>query len=91
VFDQHRVNSYLYRPVLQQQQPALHCLTAAQTVSLSSVVERASEVIQLQEDGGMGQDSTTARIATLPICIALLDHALYKDIYDSVIVGYSRD
>jgi hypothetical protein len=41
---------------------------------------------------GMGQDSTTARIqaldeGTLLLCIALLDHALYKDIYDSVIVS----
>jgi hypothetical protein len=40
----------------------------------------------------MDQHSTTARIqaldeATLLLCIALLDHALYKDIYDSVIVS----
>jgi hypothetical protein len=85
---------FLYRLVWQQQQPALHCcLTAAQTVALSNVVERAAEVMQLQEDGDIDQKLSTAQIqaldeATLLLCIALLDHALYKDIYDSVIVGF---
>jgi len=49
--------------------------------------------MQLREDGDISQESTTAQIqaldkATLLLCIALLDHALYKDIYDSVIVGF---
>jgi hypothetical protein len=85
---------FLYRLVWQQQQPSLHCcLTAAQTVALSSVVERAAEVIQQREDGDIGQESAAAQMAaldqaTLLLCIALLDHALYKDIYDSVIVGF---
>jgi hypothetical protein len=62
-------------------------------VALASVVERAAEVIRLREDGDIGQESTTAQIqaldeATLLLCIALLNHALYKDIYDSVIVGF---
>jgi hypothetical protein len=62
-------------------------------VVLNSVVERAAEVIQLREDGDIGQESTAAQIqaldkATLLLCIAFLDHALYKDIYDSVIVGF---
>lgn len=62
-------------------------------MALSSVVERAAEVIQLREDGDIGQESTAAQIqaldkATLLLCIALLDHALYKDIYDSIIVGF---
>ncbi|KFY97507.1 hypothetical protein V500_02040 [Pseudogymnoascus sp. VKM F-4518 (FW-2643)] len=85
---------FLYRLVWQQQQPSLHCcLTAAQTVALSSVVERAAEVIQQRGDGDIGQELAAAQIAaldqaTLLLCIALLDHALYKDIYDSVIVGF---
>jgi hypothetical protein len=84
---------FLYRLVWQRQPPALHCcLTAAQTVALSSAVERAAEVMQLQEDGETGE-SMADQIqaldqATLLLCIALLDHALHKDIYDSVIVGF---
>ncbi|KFY28076.1 hypothetical protein V491_00648 [Pseudogymnoascus sp. VKM F-3775] len=63
------------------------------TVALSSVVERAAEVIQQREDGDIGQESAAAQIAaldqaTLLLCVALLDHALYKDIYDSVVVGF---
>lgn len=62
-------------------------------MALSSVVERAAEVIQQREDGDIGQESAAGQIAaldqaTLLLCIALLDHALYKDIYDSVIVGF---
>ncbi|KFY27816.1 hypothetical protein V493_03286 [Pseudogymnoascus sp. VKM F-4281 (FW-2241)] len=63
------------------------------TVALSSVVERAAEVTQEREDGDIGQESAAAQTAaldqaTLLLCIALLDHALYKDIYDSIIVGF---
>lgn len=85
---------FLYRLVWQEQQPSLHCcLTAAQTVALSNVVERGAEVIQQREDGDIGQESAAAQIialdeATLLLCIALLDHALHKDIYDSIIVGF---
>jgi hypothetical protein len=62
-------------------------------VALASVVKQAAEVIRLREDGDIGQESTTAQIqaldkATLLFCIVLLDHAFYKDIYDSVIVGF---
>lgn len=61
-------------------------------MALSSVVERAAAVLQLQEDGETG-DLIADQIqaldhATLLLCIALLDHALYKDIYDSVIVRF---
>ncbi|KFY31540.1 hypothetical protein V493_01012 [Pseudogymnoascus sp. VKM F-4281 (FW-2241)] len=67
--------------------------TQGHDLSLSSVVERAVEVIQQREDGDIGQELAAAQIvaldqATLLLCIALLDHALYKDIYDSIIVGF---
>jgi hypothetical protein len=85
---------FLYRLVWQHQKPALHyCLATAQTVALNSVVERAAEVMQDQDssDGSHELAETQTQAldhATLMLCITLLDHALYKNIYDSVIVGF---
>lgn len=64
---------FLYRLVWQQQQPSLHCcLTAAQTVALSSVVERAAEVIQQRGDGDIGQELAAVQIAALDQATLLL-------------------
>jgi hypothetical protein len=61
-------------------------------VALSSVVEQAAGLMQLEEDGDIGEpiiDQIQALDkSTLLLCIALLDHALYKEIYDSIIVGF---
>ena len=74
----------------------LHCaLTSSQSTALAHVVEAAAELDQQdnrRDQGGSDAEaeSCSSRLneACLLLCIALLDHPLHGNIYDSVIVGF---
>lgn len=79
------------------QQPSLHCLlTSAQSAALDNVTLAACIFIRPREHG-FCEELGTAQIraqertldsACLRLWIALLDHRLMGDIYDSVVVGF---
>lgn len=78
-------------------QPALRCLlTSAQSAALDEVACAACIFVQRQEleaseefgEGQMQLQQRTLDSACLRFCIALLDHRLMGDIFDSVVVGF---
>jgi hypothetical protein len=84
---------FLYRLVWQRQAPVLDCrLTSAQSAALEAVLRAAASLAQQQEsatrkDLNPEQYQEMDR-ACLLLCIALLDHSLHGNIYDSVVVGF---
>lgn len=88
---------FVFRMVYLERQPALHCLlTSAQSAALDEVACAARIFVQWQEldaskesiEGQMQSQQQTLDSACLRFCIALLDHCLMGDIFDSVIVGF---
>ena len=78
---------FVYRLVHLQQQPALHCLlTTAQSAALDQAVQAAYTCMQGQQQSLALQSALDT--ACLQLCIALLDHRLMGDLYDSVILGF---
>lgn len=80
-----------------EQQPALRCLlTSAQSAALDKVAGAARIFVQWQEleasgelgEGQMQSWQLTLDSACLRFCIALLDHRLMGNIFDSVVVGF---
>lgn len=75
-----------------------HRLTARQLDSLEQAVEEADRLVQLRADvrpGGDGRaagarEPSTAAVdrRCLDLCIALLDHDLKGDLFESVVVGF---
>ncbi|KFY28547.1 hypothetical protein V491_00416 [Pseudogymnoascus sp. VKM F-3775] len=88
---------FVFRMVYLGQQPSLHCLiTSAQSAALDNVTHAARIFIQ-QREHDVCEELGTAQIraqertldsACLRLWIALLDHRLMGDIYDSVVVGF---
>src|SRR5438045_878406 len=85
---------FVYRLVYQQQQPALHCLlTPVQLAALDQVAQAAHTYVREQQQQQQQQQEMPAfqlalDHACLQFCIALLDHHLMGDLYDSIIVGF---
>lgn len=82
---------FLYRLVWKRQAPVLHCrLTAAQSTALDAALRAAADLAQATSESGNTDPDQYREIdrACLLLCIALLDHALHGDIYDSVVVGF---
>jgi hypothetical protein len=77
---------FVYRLVYLQQQPVLHCLlTPVQLAALDQVAEAAR--IYTQQREALAFQLALDQVC-LRFCIALLDHRLMGDLYDSVIVGF---
>ena len=81
---------FVYRLVYQQQQPALHCLlTPVQLAALDQVAQAAHTYVrEQQQQQEMPAFQSALDHVCLRFCIALLDHRLMGDLYDSVIVGF---
>jgi hypothetical protein len=88
---------FVFRVVYLGRQPALHCLlTSAQSAALDELACAARVSVQPHElgaaeelgEGWMRSQQRTLDSACLRFCIALLDHRLMGDIFDSVIVGF---
>jgi hypothetical protein len=78
-----RLLCFVYQLVYLQQQPALHCLlTTAQLAALDEVGQAAHTYVQEREQEAPAVQSTLDQ-ACLRFCIALLDHRLMGDLYDS--------
>jgi hypothetical protein len=81
---------FLYRMVWQKLAPVLHCcLSSTQSTALEAVLRAAASLAQQQEsvESDIKQYREIDR-ACLLLCIALLDHPLHGNIYDSVVVGF---
>jgi hypothetical protein len=76
--------------VYQQQQLALHCLlTPVQLAALDQVAQAAHTFVrEQQQQQEMLASKLALDLACLRFCIALLDHRLMGDLYNSVIVGF---
>ena len=86
---------FLYRLVWKKQTPILHCrLTSAQSTALHVVLEAAAELARKQGSANIEQpDSDQYRELDrncLSLCIALLDHPLHGNIYDSIVIPSSQ-
>jgi hypothetical protein len=82
---------FVYRLAGQGQGPALHySLTEAQTEALNCTIQAVAEAVQHQDPTDLLCALQLQKLdsACLQLCIALLDHALYGDIYDSILVGF---
>jgi hypothetical protein len=91
---------FVFRMVYQGQQPALHCLpTSAQSVAIDELACAARTFVRQQElldssgegaprEGQMQSLQGTLDLACLHFSIALLDHRLMGDIFDSMVVGF---
>jgi len=84
---------FLYRLVWQKQTPVLHCrLTSTQSTAFEAVLRTAAGLAQQQgpAESGDADPEGYQEIdrACLLLCIALLDHQLHGNIYDSVVVGF---
>ncbi|KAH6871894.1 hypothetical protein B0T10DRAFT_522706, partial [Thelonectria olida] len=84
---------YVFRLAWQKTGPRLHYrLTDGQAIAMMEVVHIASELAQSNGDG-LGLDQTEdlrKRLddKCLVFMVTLLDHRLYGDIYDSIVVGF---
>jgi hypothetical protein len=84
---------FVYRLAWQKKSPELHYfLTPAQDTALEAVLRAAASLAQQQDldqppKPGSDWHQELDR-ACLLLCIALLDHQLHGNIYDSVVVGF---
>lgn len=85
--------TFVYRLIWQKRTPVLHCrLTPAQSTALNVVLQAVAKVAAGQD--GASPDPADPDCfrevdrACLLLCIALLDHQLRGNIYDSVVVGF---
>lgn len=87
---------FVFRMVYLEQQPALRCLlTSAQLAALDEMACAARVFVQQQELEASGElggcqmqsQQRTLDSACLRFCIALFDHRLMGDIFDSVIIS----
>jgi hypothetical protein len=89
---------FVYRLAQQKQGPCLHfSLTDAQADALHLAV-RAAESVEEEQQRRNSRRRRQRQVPTrclqdldfacLQLCIALLDHALYGSIYDSIVVGF---
>jgi len=77
---------FVYRLAWKQQGPNLHyCLTSAQATALEQVMQAVTAVGQSLDEPLLQQQLDHA---CLLLCIALLDHPLYSNIYDSIVIGF---
>ncbi|RYO95418.1 hypothetical protein DL764_007702 [Monosporascus ibericus] len=88
-----RLLCYVYRLTWEKQGPDLHFrMTEKQLLTFADVVRRSRELEEaLREDSGQGYLDSLRRLlddVCLLFCISLLDHALYGDIYDSLVLGF---
>jgi hypothetical protein len=88
---------FVFRMIYLERQPALHCLlTSAQSAALDGVAYAARVFVQQQglelceylQEPDMPTRQQKLDSACLQFCIALLDHRLMGDIFDSAIVGF---
>jgi hypothetical protein len=83
--------SFVYRRVWRNQGPALsYRLTDTQVSALDRVMQAAAELAQEQQETGSAPKRLQDGLdyATIQLCIALLDHALYETVYDSIVVAF---
>jgi hypothetical protein len=84
---------FLYRLVWQRRTPILHCrLTSTQSTALHAVLQAAAELDVKQKSTNLKNPNPDwyqeLDRACLSLCIALLDHSLRGNIYDSIVVGF---
>lgn len=82
---------FISRLVWHRQGPALHyVLTSSQSAALDTIMQAAAEIDQQDQDGDVGAKGDCEKLdeACLLLCIALLDHPLHGNVYDSIIIGF---
>jgi hypothetical protein len=83
--------SFVYRRVWRNQGPALsYRMTDAQVSALDRAMHAAVDLAQEQQETGLAPTQLQEGLdyATSQLCIALLDHALYETVYDSIVVAF---
>lgn len=88
---------FVFRMVYLEWQPTLHCLlTSAQSAALDAIACAAHVFVQQQEleaceefgEAQIQAQQQTLDLACLHFCVALLDHRLMGDIFDSASIDF---